>query len=249
MDLANHCAAFPGLSLLNTEQYKEECFYNWSWDVCSHWKQTNDLSQHPSTFTNGPGQPLRSFSWTVTSKYPSCTTRVFRRDSPRRGVGEVRVVAGRSLACWQVWRGMQYRRPQAFITELQTSAPTESKRMTNHNTPQPLRMDLANHCAAFPGLSLLNTRAVHYRSVYPKPTSPPSPIPTLRFDIWRHWHKLQFLDLKQSECRKVIRHKERESKPRPVPEILRKTTTTLAGSSLLLFWFSVCAACQCLNTL
>jgi hypothetical protein len=23
-------------------QYKEECFYNWTWDVCSHWKQTND---------------------------------------------------------------------------------------------------------------------------------------------------------------------------------------------------------------
>jgi hypothetical protein len=47
-------------------------FYNWTWDVCSLWKQTNDWSQHPSTFTNGPGQPLRRFSWTVTSKYPSC---------------------------------------------------------------------------------------------------------------------------------------------------------------------------------
>jgi hypothetical protein len=23
-------------------QYKEEYFYNWTWDVCSHWKQTND---------------------------------------------------------------------------------------------------------------------------------------------------------------------------------------------------------------
>jgi hypothetical protein len=32
----------------------------------------------------------------------------------RRGVGEVRVVAGRAPACWQVWRGMQYRRSQAF---------------------------------------------------------------------------------------------------------------------------------------
>jgi hypothetical protein len=40
------------------------------------------------------------------------------------------------------------------------SARTGSKRMTNHNTPQLSRMDLANHCAAFPGLSLLNTLAV-----------------------------------------------------------------------------------------
>jgi hypothetical protein len=32
--------------------------------------------------------------------------------------------------------------------------------MTNHNTPQLSRMDLANHCADFPGLSRLNTRAV-----------------------------------------------------------------------------------------
>jgi hypothetical protein len=55
---------------------------------------------------------------------------------------------------------MQYRRSQAFITELETSARTENKRMTNHNTPQLSRMDLANHCAASSGLSLLNTRAV-----------------------------------------------------------------------------------------
>jgi hypothetical protein len=33
--------------------------------------------------------------------------------------------------------------------------------MTNHNTPQHSRMDLVNHCAASPGLSLLNTRAVY----------------------------------------------------------------------------------------
>jgi hypothetical protein len=32
----------------------------------------------------------------------------------RRGVGEVQVVAGRAPACWQVWRGMQYRRSQCF---------------------------------------------------------------------------------------------------------------------------------------
>jgi hypothetical protein len=48
----------------------------------------------------------------------------------------------------------------AFITELETSDRSESKLMTNHNTPQLSRMDLANHCAAFPGLSRLNTRAV-----------------------------------------------------------------------------------------
>jgi hypothetical protein len=46
------------------------------------------------------------------------------------------------------------------------SARIESKRMTNHNTPQFSRMDLANHCAASPGLSLLNTRAV--RGVFKK---------------------------------------------------------------------------------
>jgi hypothetical protein len=66
-------------SMLTRVEYKEECFYNWTWDVCSHWKQMNYLSQHPSTFTNGPGQPLRSSSWTVTSKYPSCTVLLFSR--------------------------------------------------------------------------------------------------------------------------------------------------------------------------
>jgi hypothetical protein len=49
------------------------------------------------------------------------------------------------------------------MTELETSARTESKQMTNNNTPQLSRMNLANHCAAFPGLSPLNTRAVHMR--------------------------------------------------------------------------------------
>jgi hypothetical protein len=51
----------------------------------------------------------------------------------RRGEGEVRVVEGRAPACWQVWRGMQYKE-ECFIAELETSARTESKRMTNHNT-------------------------------------------------------------------------------------------------------------------
>jgi hypothetical protein len=53
----------------------------------------------------------------------------------------------------------------AFITEVGTSARSESKRMTNHNTSQLSGMDSANHCAAFPGLSRLNTRAVRREDV------------------------------------------------------------------------------------
>jgi hypothetical protein len=45
------------------------------------------------------------------------------------------------------------------MTELETSARAESNRMTNHNTSQLSRMDLPIHCAAFPGLSRLNSRA------------------------------------------------------------------------------------------
>jgi hypothetical protein len=56
-------------------------------------------------------------------------------------------------------------RKNAFITELDTSARTESKRMSNHNIPQLLQMDLVNHCATFPGLLLLNTRPVLYALV------------------------------------------------------------------------------------
>jgi hypothetical protein len=102
------------------------------------------MTNHNTNLTNGPGQPLRSFSSTVTSKYPSCT------------------------------------RKNALITELETSARTERKRMTNHNTLQLSRMDLANQCAAFPGLSLLNTLVV-----FPLPTGCSSPtarsvIPTLQ---------------------------------------------------------------------
>jgi hypothetical protein len=78
----------------------------------------------------------------------------------RRQVGEVLVVEGRAPACRLVWSGMQYRRSQAFITELEMSACAESKRMTNHNTPQLSGMDSANHCAAFPGLSALSTTTV-----------------------------------------------------------------------------------------
>jgi hypothetical protein len=59
---------------------------------------------------------------------------------------------------------MQYRRSvqgRMLLTEFETSARTESKRMTNHNTPQLSRMGLPVRCATFPGLSRLNTRAVH----------------------------------------------------------------------------------------
>jgi hypothetical protein len=58
---------------------------------------------------------------------------------------------------------MQYRRSvqgRMLLTELETSARTEKKRMTNHNTPQLSRMGLPVHCTTFPGLSRLNTRAV-----------------------------------------------------------------------------------------
>jgi hypothetical protein len=37
--------------------------------------------------------------------------------------------------------------------------------MTNHNTPQLSRMDLTNHCAAFPGLSALSTTTVQVNEV------------------------------------------------------------------------------------
>jgi hypothetical protein len=46
------------------------------------------------------------------------------------------------------------------MTELETSARPERKRMTNHNTPQLLGMDSANHCAAFPGLSAQSTTTI-----------------------------------------------------------------------------------------
>jgi hypothetical protein len=43
------------------------------------------------------------------------------------------------------------------------SARIESKRMTNHNTPQLSGMDSANHCAAFTGLSALSTTTIYTR--------------------------------------------------------------------------------------
>ncbi|XP_023707737.1 methyltransferase-like protein 25 isoform X2 [Cryptotermes secundus] len=52
-----------------------------------------------------------------------------------------------------------------LLTELETSACTENKRMTIHDTPQFSRMDLPIHCAAFTGLSLLNTRGVPFAFV------------------------------------------------------------------------------------
>jgi hypothetical protein len=82
--------------------------------------------------------------------------RVFRRDSPttrsRRSTGS----GGESSSMLRSVEGNAVQR-RAFITELETSACTENKLMTNHNTPQLSRMDLANQCAAFPGLSLVNT--------------------------------------------------------------------------------------------
>jgi hypothetical protein len=88
---------------------------------------------------------------------------VFSPDSPatrrRRSVGS----GGESSSMPQVWRAMQYRRSvqgRILLTELETSARTESKRMTNHNTPQLSRMGLPVHCAAVPGVPRLNTRAV-----------------------------------------------------------------------------------------
>jgi hypothetical protein len=42
------------------------------------------------------------------------------------------------------------------------SARIESKRMTNHNTPQLSGIDSANHCAAFPGLSALSTTTIPF---------------------------------------------------------------------------------------
>jgi hypothetical protein len=64
---------------------------------------------------------------------------------------------------------MQYRRSvqgRMLLTELETSAHTESKRMTNHNIPQLSRMGLPVHCATFHGLSRLNTGAVPFSFVY-----------------------------------------------------------------------------------
>jgi hypothetical protein len=53
-----------------------------------------------------------------------------------------------------------------LLTELETSARTENKRMTNRITPQLSRMDLPIHCAAFPELSLLNTPAMEESGVF-----------------------------------------------------------------------------------
>jgi hypothetical protein len=46
------------------------------------------------------------------------------------------------------------------MTELETSARPERKRMTNHNTLQLSGMDSANHCAAFPGLLALSATTI-----------------------------------------------------------------------------------------
>jgi hypothetical protein len=67
----------------------------------------------------------------------SITITVFSPDSPTRSRGNIGS-GGRAPACCQVWRGVEYRRSvqgRMLLTELETSARTESKRMTNHNTP------------------------------------------------------------------------------------------------------------------
>jgi hypothetical protein len=51
-------------------------------------------------------------------------------------------------------------RKNAVMTELETSARPEKKRMTNHNTPKLSGMDSANHCADFPGLSALSITTI-----------------------------------------------------------------------------------------
>jgi hypothetical protein len=56
--------------------------------------------------------------------------------------------------------------------------------MTNHNTPQLSRMDLANHCAASPGLSLLNTRAVHSSGLEQKESYS---LHSVRFNVSKHF--------------------------------------------------------------
>jgi hypothetical protein len=47
------------------------------------------------------------------------------------------------------------------MTELETSARPERKRMTNHNTPQLSGMDPANHCAAIPPLFVVLPFSLH----------------------------------------------------------------------------------------
>jgi hypothetical protein len=77
---------------------------------------------------------------------------------------------------------MQYRRSvqgRMILTELETSARTESKRMTNHNTPQLSRMGLPVHCATFSGLSRLNTRAV----VNSEPRRMPNHVTATSFEL------------------------------------------------------------------
>jgi hypothetical protein len=76
-----------------------------------------------------------------------------------RGVGEVRTVVGRAPACWQVWRGMQYKE-ECFYNWAWGVCSHWKQTNDSSQHPSISRMDLANHCAASPELSLLNTRAV-----------------------------------------------------------------------------------------
>jgi hypothetical protein len=58
----------------------------------------------------------------------------------RRGVGEVRVVVG-ELHHVDKCGGECSTRKNAFITEVETSARSEPKRMTNHNSSAQLFLD------------------------------------------------------------------------------------------------------------
>jgi hypothetical protein len=84
--------------------------------------------------------------------------RVFRRDSPPTRSRRSTRTGGESSSMLTSVEGMQYKE-ECFYNWTWD--------VTNHNTPQLSQMDLTNHCAAFPGLSLLNTRAVFGRDSAP----------------------------------------------------------------------------------
>jgi hypothetical protein len=99
------------------------CWQGWR-DVCSHWKQTNDLSQHPSTFRNGLGEPLRSFSWTVSSKYNNYRSiqQLSERGSfpPWRGplIRDLRVITEAELGEAHEHEWYQCAKPRTYFSSL-----------------------------------------------------------------------------------------------------------------------------------
>jgi hypothetical protein len=88
----------------NVDTYILSC--NWTEGyvcICAIWSATNDRMCH--TDMQSP------CNWTKTVDRHAKHTKLEYLDVTvlRRGIGEVRVVAGRAPACWQVWRGMQYK--------------------------------------------------------------------------------------------------------------------------------------------